>query len=115
MLGPDNSSHRALGHKMLGSAFPRATKQATGEGVGPGWRPLSTKAKVTQQLTFHLARGRPRKDCISVMQKLAVQEGKCIYGCSERDGDHNATERKEGGRWTTPSACLQVGHAPWIL
>lgn len=77
MLGPGNS-HRALGHKMLGSPFPWATKQATEEGVGPGWRPLSTKAKVTQELTFHLARGRPRKDGISVMQKLAVQEGKCI-------------------------------------
>lgn len=63
---------------MLGSPFPWATKQATEEGVGPGWRPLSTKAKVTQELTFHLARGRPRKDGISVMQKLAVQEGKCI-------------------------------------
>lgn len=78
MLGPANSSHRALGHKLLGSAFPWATKQATGEGVGPGWGPLSTKAEVTQELTFHSARGRLRTDGISVMQKLAVQEGKCI-------------------------------------
>lgn len=75
MLGPANSSHRVLGHKVLGSAFPWVTKQATGEGVGPGWGPLSTKAEVTQELTFHSARGRPRTDGISVMKKLAVQEG----------------------------------------
>lgn len=114
MLGPDNSSHRALGHKMLGSAFPWATKQATGEGVGPGWRSLSTKAKVTQQLTFHLARGRRGKMHFSDAE-VGCAGRKVHLRLFRNDGGHNATEGKEGGRWATPSACLQVGHAPWIL